>query len=75
MKKELEEYIGKRIKIVLKTGEVFNGCVDDTSDAEDNERPVKSIEIWEDKKGGLWFYEDEIEIIEIQPTRKGDIFL
>ena len=68
MKAELEKYIGKEVKIVLKTGETFIGKVDDTSDAEDNERPFKTIEIWVKNIGGRFFYEDEIESVEIINT-------
>ena len=58
------EFVGKNIKINLKDGRKFTGIVDGYSDAEDNQRPFDSIEIWSNGKG-LGFYEDEIESIEI----------
>lgn len=64
MKYNLENFIGKRVKITLKNNEVFIGKVDDISDAEDNQRPFKTIEIWVKNIGGRFFYEDEIESIE-----------
>ena len=63
--KELEYYIGKNVRIILKDGQVCVGKVDDTSEAEYNQRPFKSIEIWVKNKGGFGFYEDEIQEIEI----------
>lgn len=48
MKYELEEVLGKRVKVILNSGEVYIGNADDTSEPEDNQRPYKSIEIFTD---------------------------
>ena len=64
MKYELEKFIGKKVKIQLNDGDVYIGNVDDISDAEDNERPYKTIEIWVEDIGGRFFYEDEIKKIQ-----------
>ena len=55
MKYELEKFIGKKVKIQLNDGDVYIGNVDDISDAEDNERPYKTIEIWVEDIGGRFF--------------------
>lgn len=63
MKYNLEEVLGKRVKVILNSGEVYIGHADDTSEPEDNQRPYKSLEIFTDDGRGLGFYEDEIKEI------------
>jgi hypothetical protein len=57
---KLYEASGKRVRIVLKTGEVFEGMAYDYTSALDNEPDPESITI-----DSVELYEPEIEKIEL----------
>lgn len=60
----LSDYCGKKVKIVLKDGETFQGkCIEFTK-AIDNDPEVDSIDLQVDKKI-YEIYENEIKDIEI----------
>lgn len=60
----LSDYCGKKVKIVLKDGEIFKGkCIEFTK-AIDNDPEIDSIDLQVDKKI-YEIYENEIKDIEI----------